>query len=257
MKKSKILKVNISVITMKKLVSLIKNHLQEIKGDYICFSNVHTTVMAYEREDYLKVQNSALLALPDGAPLSVIIKKRGFDESERVTGPDFMSEIFNISEKEGYSHFFYGSTKETLEELEKNLKSRFPKINIVGTISPPFRPLTKEENLSVINKINETNADFLWVGLGAPKQEIWMYNQKSKINSLMIGVGAGFDYHANKIKRAPLVMQRCSLEWLYRLYQDPKRLFKRYLETNTKFIFYVLKEIIFKRKNIDEMHSNS
>jgi len=247
MNKCKILKVDICVTNMKELLRFIDNHLREVKGEYLCFSNVHTTVMAQEEEDYLQVQNSSLLSLPDGGPLSVIAQKRGFKEAERVTGPDFMMEIFKVSEEKGYSHFFYGSTQETLDELKKNLRNRFPKLNIVGMISPPFRPLTEEESIKITNEINETNPDFLWVGLGAPKQEVWMYNHKSKINSLMVGVGAGFDYHANKIQRAPSIMQKYSLEWLYRLIQDPKRLFKRYLQTNTKFIFYILRDKISRR----------
>ncbi|MDP9724760.1 glycosyl transferase [Priestia megaterium] len=247
MKKCNILKVNICVTNMKELLKFIDKHLKEVKGEYLCFSNVHTTVMAEEEEEYLKVQNSSLLSLPDGGPLSVIAKKKGFKEAERVTGPDFMMEIFKVSQEKGYSHFFYGSTQETLDELKSNLKNKFPELNIVGMISPPFRSLTEEENIKITNDINKRNPDFLWVGLGAPKQEIWMYNHKNKINSLMVGVGAGFDYHANKIQRAPLIMQKYSLEWLYRLIQDPKRLFKRYLQTNTKFIFYILRDKISRR----------
>lgn len=154
-----------------------------------------------------------------------------------------MQKIFESSDSNGYRHYFYGSTEETLKKLRDKLQEKYPNINIVGMYSPPFRTLTEEEDNEIIKNINNTEADIVWVGLGAPKQEIWMNNHKNKIKGLMIGVGAGFDYHAGNIKRAPKWMQKCSLEWLYRLLQDPKRLFKRYFRTNTKFIKLVHKEL--------------
>lgn len=235
-----ILGVNINVTNMEETVSYIENNLQELKGNYICVSNVHTTVMSYEDKKYRNIQNSGAMALPDGGPLSVISRRRGFKEAERVTGPDLMEEIFKLSEKQGYKHYFYGSTQETLEELKVKLYNKFPKLKIVGMYSPPFRQLTDEEDKKIIEKINSSRPDFLWIGLGAPKQEIWMYEHKNKVNCLMLGVGAGFDYHADKISRAPRFMQKNNLEWVYRLVQEPKRLFKRYFVTNSKFILFLL-----------------
>lgn len=182
------------------------------------------------------------MALPDGKPLSVVAKKRGYVDAERVTGPDLMGEIFSISAKYGYKHFFYGSTENTLQMLKSELEKKYSGIQIVGMYSPPFRDLSEEEDRFVVDRINAAQADFVWVGLGAPKQEVWMWKHKDKINGLMIGVGAGFDYYARNIKRAPRWMQKLSLEWLYRLLQDPKRLFKRYLITNTKFLWLIGKQ---------------
>jgi len=235
-----ILGVDINVTNINHTVGYIKKNLSILKGNYICVSNVHTTVMSYENKDYRKIQNSGAMALPDGKPLSIVSKLRGFKDAERVTGPDLMGEIFKLSEEKRYSHYFYGSTQETLGELKIKLYEKYPYLNIVGMYSPPFRELTVAEDNDAIKMINESNADYIWVGLGAPKQEIWMYQHRHKVNSLMIGVGAGFDYYAEKIKRAPLWMQKWSLEWLYRLMQDPKRLFKRYFQTNTKYIIYAL-----------------
>ena len=158
----------------------------------------------------------------------------------RTTGPSLMGEIFQISAEKGYSHYFYGSTDETLKILKEKLEVRYPGIKIVGLYSPPFRPLTEEEDKMIVERINEAKPDFVWVGLGAPKQEKWMAAHQGKIDGLMIGVGAGFDYYAENIKRAPEWMQKSNLEWLYRLIQDPKRLFKRYLNTNTKFIWIAM-----------------
>ena len=133
--------------------------------------------------------------------------------------------------------FFFGATDETLQNLYNVLISTYPGIQIAGMYSPPFRQMTEEEDKAIIDRINETRPDFVWVGLGAPKQEKWMALHQGKIKGLMIGVGAGFDYHAGNIQRAPEWMQKKNLEWVYRLMQDPKRLFKRYWHTNIKFIW--------------------
>lgn len=235
-----ILGVSIAAINMKTALTYIQENLQELRGKYICIANVHTTVKSYEDEFYRNIQNQSVLTLPDGKPLSLVCKKRGFLQADRVTGPDLMGEIFKCSEEYGYTHYFYGSTPETVRILREKLESKYH-LSIAGMYSPPFRILTKEEDLDVIGEINQAQADFIWVGLGAPKQEQWMYDHREQVGGLMIGVGAGFDYFAGNIKRAPLWMQRCCLEWLYRLLQEPRRLFKRYLFTNTKFLWLVLR----------------
>ena len=148
-----------------------------------------------------------------------------------------MKEILKISSQEGYRHFFYGSTEKTLLKLSRTIERRYPDVQVAGMYSPPFRSLSKEEDEEIIRKINESEADFVWVGLGAPKQERWMAEHQGKVQGFMIGVGAAFDYLAGNIERAPMWMQKANLEWLYRLMQEPKRLFKRYFYTNTKFIW--------------------
>ncbi|GAA0077122.1 WecB/TagA/CpsF family glycosyltransferase [Clostridium sp. CTA-5] len=235
-----ILGVNIAVTNLNETVNYIEENLETLKGNYICVSNVHTTVTAYEDKEYRKIQNGGALALPDGKPLSVLSKKLGFKNAQRVTGPDLMGELFKESEEKGYNHYFYGSTEETLELLKVKLKEKYPKLNIVGMYSPPFKSEVSLEDEKILNEINSEKVDFLWIGLGAPKQEKWMSIHKGKVNAIMFGVGAGFDYYAEKIKRAPIWMQKCSLEWLYRLMQDPKRLLKRYVTTNSKFMYLTL-----------------
>ena len=232
-----IMGVNIAAINMEWLLDYLDKNLADIKGDYICVSNVHTTVTSYEDASYCAIQNGGLMAIPDGGPLSSIGRKRGCEKMERTTGPSLMGEIFKISAEKGYRHYFYGSTEETLELLYQKLNENYPGIQIAGMYSPPFRLMTEEEDKAIVERINELNSDFVWIGLGAPKQEKWMAEHQGKVNGLMIGVGAGFDYYAENIKRAPEWMQKSNLEWLYRLLQDPKRLFKRYLVTNTKFIW--------------------
>lgn len=232
-----ILGLNVAVTNMKETVQYIQDNLEKLRGKYICITNVHTTVMSYENEEYKNIQNNSALILPDGNPLSSISKKRGYKEAKRVTGPDLMGEIFKISEEKGYRHYFYGSTADTLNLLKVKLKEKYPKLNVVGMYSPPFKPNVTLENEEKLKEINDLKPDFIWVGLGAPKQEKWMSIHKDKLDGIMIGVGAGFDYFADKIKRAPKWMQKNSLEWFYRFLQEPKRLFKRYFVTNAKFIW--------------------
>ena len=177
------------------------------------------------------------MAIPDGGPLSSVGRKRGFSKMERTTGPDYLKEILKTSAEEGYRHFFYGSTDETLDKLQRHLKENYQGIQIAGMYSPPFRVLSESEDQEIIRMINESQADFVWIGLGAPKQERWMAAHQGKVKGFMVGVGAAFDYLAGNISRAPMWMQKGNLEWLYRLMQEPKRLFKRYFYTNTKFIW--------------------
>lgn len=232
-----IMGVNIAAINMDWLVKFTDKNLQQLAGDYMCVSNVHTTVVSYENPEYCSIQNGGIMAIPDGGPLSSIGKKRGCEEMERTTGPSYMEEIFKISVQKGYKHYFYGSTDDTLNKLKINLEKKYSGINIVGMYSPPFRPLNIDENIEIVDRINILKPDFVWIGLGAPKQEYWMAENQGKVRGFMVGVGAGFDYFAGNIKRAPKWMQNNNLEWLYRLIQDPRRLFFRYLKTNMKFIW--------------------
>ena len=239
---TEILKTNINVTNIDEAVGYIDKYLEQMRGEYICISNVHTTVTAYRDEEYRKVQNGSILNMPDGKPLSIVQKLRGYTQAGRVPGPDLMPAIFKLSEKRGYRHYFYGSTPETIEKLGIRLKEAYPRLQIVGMYSPPFRPMTVEEDAEIIEQINETKPDFIWVGLGAPKQERWMAEHKGKVNGIMLGVGAGFDFHAGTVLRAPRWMQEVCMEWLWRMMQDPKRLFPRYLDTNFSFLYYLMKE---------------
>lgn len=233
-----IMSVDIAAIDMKWLLRFTNRNIQSLSGDYMCVSNVHTTVTAWEDKDYCAIQNGGVMAIPDGGPLSSVGKRRGYKNMKRTTGPAYMGEIFKISTKKGYRHYFYGSTNETLEKLYKKLEHDYPGIQIVGMYSPPFRPLIESEDMAITEHINETEPDFLWIGLGAPKQEKWMADHQGRVKGFMVGVGAGFDYYAGNINRAPNWMQKHNLEWVYRLIQDPKRLFRRYWNTNTRFIWY-------------------
>ena len=253
---NRILGVNIAVTNMQDTIELILSQIDELKGKFICLSNVHTTVMSDQDEEYKKIQNAAFLALPDGSPLALLQRLRGYKGAEQVAGPDLMPALWKATENTGISHYFYGSRQETIDALKRELLKKYPRLAIAGMEAPPFRPLTEEEDREAVRKINESGAQIVWVGLGAPKQERWMYEHRSSVNALMLGVGAGFDFHAGTVKRAPAWMRNHYLEWLYRLTQDPKRLWKRYVETNGKFILLSIKDAFLWKKYVDSDRKN-
>lgn len=231
----------ISVMTREGLMKEIER-LNEMTGSsYITFSNVHVVVTGTKDEILRQAINEADVASPDGMPLVVAGKTRKLN-IERCTGPDMMRTVFEKGMAKGYSHYFYGSTEATLEVLEASMTERYPGNVIKGTCSPPFRPLTEEEDAAIVKEINDLDPDFVWVGLGAPKQEKWMHDHKTALKDcVMFGVGAAFDFHADKISRAPVWMQNSGLEWFYRLIKEPKRLFTRYMYTNFMFLVNMIR----------------
>ncbi|MBO6206678.1 MAG: WecB/TagA/CpsF family glycosyltransferase [Lachnospiraceae bacterium] len=237
-RRSPVLGVNYTTANITEVASYLISHSAELGGKYICFSNVHTTVMAADQPEYKEILNGSAMTFPDGMPIAKKIRQNGYYEAERVAGPDLMEELFRQSMGSGKKHYFYGSTETTVEKLKERLSERFPWMEIVGMVSPPFRELTEEEDDEAVRQINESGADFVWIGLGAPKQERWMKAHAGKIHAVMLGVGAGFDFHAGTIRRAPRIIQKLGLEWLYRLFQNPGRLFRRYFVTNIKFFLY-------------------
>lgn len=240
-KRAKIIGVPISAVNMESCVNAVFRDLDNTKGKYICVSNVHTTVMAHDDPKYFKVQAESFLSVPDGKPLSVVGRKQ-FPEMDRVTGPDLMRRIFEESKTRELRHFFYGNNEENLEKLIEALKKDYPWLNICGYEPSVFRDMTEKEEAELAQRINETKPDFVWVALGAPRQELFCNRLEGRINGLMVGVGGAFNILAGIVPEAPLWMQKLSLEWLYRLVQEPKRLFKRYFVTNTKFLWYLVTE---------------
>ncbi len=205
----------------------------------IMLVGIPAVISAKENQHIAQIYNTATIAAIDGMPIVNIGRKKGFN-CERCAAPDIMGLIFKESITHKKTHFFYGGkNEEVLEKLRTNLEKNYPGINIVGMYSPPFRPLTAEEDNQICEKINKLHPDFLWVGIGAPKQEIWMKEHQSKIKEVtMLGVGAGFDFYAETLKKAPRWMEEASLEWLYRLFKEPKRLWKRYILGALKYAYY-------------------
>lgn len=197
-------------------------------------------ISAKENPKVAEVYNKASFAAIDGMPIVRMAKKRGF-VVERCAAPDVMKSLMREGINQGKTHYFYGGKNEKILELiRKNLETDLPDIKIAGMFSPPFRPLTEDEDKKICEDINDKKPDFLWVGLGAPKQEIWMYEHRIKIhNTVMIGVGAGFDFLAGTLDKAPKWMEDASIEWLYRLFKEPKRLWRRYIIGGIKWLYYV------------------
>ncbi len=185
------------------------------------------------------------MATPDGAPVAWMLRKLGYASQQRINGPDLMWKYCEQAAQRGEAIYLYGGTPDTLEILQRRLAEIFPGLRIAGAYSPPFRAVTNEEDAADVRRINASGASTVWVSLGCPKQEKWMAAHRGRVNAVMIGVGAAFDYHAGTIKRAPTWMQNAGLEWLHRLCSEPRRLWRRYLVTNTLFMIGAAKQLIF------------
>lgn len=214
---------------------------------YVCICNVHSVVTAGQVAEFGHVVNEADMATADGAPVAWMLRKLGFAGQERINGPDLMWRYCAEAQVRGEPIFFYGSTEATLSRLKAKLLTAFPNLIVAGVISPPFRPLSPSEDLAIVNQVNASGAGVVFVSLGCPKQELWMDAHRGRIHAVMVGVGAAFDYHAGTIRRAPKWMQDCGLEWFYRLVSEPRRLWKRYLVTNTLFLLGAARQLVFKK----------
>lgn len=215
---------------------------------YVCVANVHMVMEAYDAPDFRRIVNTANLVTPDGMPLVWMLRRLGFPEQERVAGPDLTLRICEAASQEGVPVGFYGGTPEVLESLVTNLKRKYPTLKIAYAYSPPFRPLTPEEDTQVVEEINSSGTRILFVGLGCPKQERWMAAHKGRVQAVMIGVGAAFDFHAGRLPQAPAWMQRAGLEWLFRLLTEPRRLWRRYARHNPRFVILALMQLLGLRK---------
>jgi len=231
----------------------VYHNLLRNQSHYITVNNVHTVIEAVKSKKYKNVINSSLISLPDGKPLSIYSKLIGNKNINRIFGPTFFEKTLEWGQKDGFKHYLFGSSEETLKKMLKNIKIKYPNATICGYYSPPYKEkFTDEENNLFLQNMNESDADIFWISLGAPKQELWMYENYKKLNhGVMIGIGAGFSYLAGETKHAPKWMKDFALEWLYRLVQEPKRLWKRYLITNSLFIWYCLLEFLH-LKNFDD-----
>jgi N-acetylglucosaminyldiphosphoundecaprenol N-acetyl-beta-D-mannosaminyltransferase len=202
----------------------------------VCICNAHSVVTASSDTRFAQVLAGADLCTPDGAPVAWMLRRLGHAGQQRINGPDLMWRYCAAAAARGESVFLYGGNPATLQRLQQRLCAAFPGLVIAGAVSPPFRPLTPLEEQDTVAAINASGAGTVWVGLGCPKQELWMHAQRGRVQAVMVGVGAAFDYHAGTVRRAPPWMQRAGLEWLHRLASEPRRLWRRYLVTNTRFV---------------------
>jgi N-acetylglucosaminyldiphosphoundecaprenol N-acetyl-beta-D-mannosaminyltransferase len=244
-----VLGVGISVLNRRLGVERVVEALQRRQRGYICVTGVHGVMESQDDERVRVIHNRALLVTPDGMPMVWMGRLGGHREMARVYGPDLMLDVCAVSGQHGFRHFFYGGANGVAEELRRCLTRRFPDLTVVGTYEPPFRALNADEERALIQQVETEAPDILWVGLSTPKQEKFMaeYLPKLKV-TLMIGVGAAFDFHAGRVSQAPAWMQRSGLEWFYRLCREPRRLAKRYLRNNPRFVCLATAQLLGLRK---------
>lgn len=239
-----VLGVGISVLNLHSALDAIAEAIREKRKGYICVTGVHGVMEAQSDENFRHILNNAFLCTPDGMPMVWMGKIRGLTEMRRVYGPDLMLDVCAWSEKSGAKHFFYGGADGVADLLAKKLKEKFPKMEIAGAFTPPFRALNEMEFKDLQEKISAAKPDLFWVGLSTPKQEKFMAEFLPGLDTtLMIGVGAAFDFHSGRVKQAPRWMQCSGLEWSYRLLQEPRRLAKRYFRNNPLFALKILGQL--------------
>ena len=232
-----VLGVGISVLNLQTALAAIAEAVRERRKGYICVTGVHGVMEAQDDASFKKILNESFLCTPDGMPMVWAGKLNGQREMRRVYGPDLLLDVCAWSETSGAKHFFYGGADGVAELLAQKLKLKFPKLKIVGTFTPPFRALNADEENKLREQVAAARPDIFWVGLSTPKQEKFMAEFLPKLDAtLMIGVGAAFDFHSGRVKQAPRWMQRSGLEWLYRLCSEPRRLAKRYFKNNPLFM---------------------
>lgn len=202
----------------------------------VCVCSVHSVVTATRQPAFAHVLAAADMATPDGAPVAWMLRRLGVPGQRRINGPDLMIRYCELAMQTGTAIYLYGSTSETLTKLRKRLALEFPALRVAGAASPPFRTLTVQEDADHVREINASGAGVVFISLGCPKQELWMHAHRGKVNAVMVGVGAAFDFHAGILDRAPVWVREAGLEWLHRLSREPQRLWRRYLVTNTLFI---------------------
>lgn len=234
----------IDVMTWGDAVTIISRWAAARESRYVCICNAHSVVTTRTDLEFGNSVRNADMSTSDGMPVAWMIRHLLKQSQERINGPDLMWRYLADGAVNGGPVFLYGSSETTLDILKTRIMAQFPNVRIAGAYSPPFRTLTDEEDARIVEMINVSGATTVWVSLGCPKQEKWMASHRGRIQAVMIGVGAAFDYHAGSIKRAPLWMQRSGLEWLHRLASEPRRLWKRYLVTNTLFLALAARQIL-------------
>jgi N-acetylglucosaminyldiphosphoundecaprenol N-acetyl-beta-D-mannosaminyltransferase len=239
-----VLGVGVSAINIPIATEEIGRWIVEDRREYVCVTGMHGIVESSRDAELKRIHNRAGLVTPDGMPLVWLLWWYGHRVADRVYGPDFMSAVFERGVRGGWRHFLYGARPETLERLEANLRARFPGCLIVGKYSPPFGPISQEEDEKIVSAIQQSDADIVWVGLSTPKQEIWMAGHSSRLPAkALIGVGAAFDFHAGMVRQAPRFVQRSGFEWMFRLATEPRRLWRRYLGNIPVFVWQLMLQL--------------
>lgn len=238
--RANILGVGVSAVNMEMALATIDGWIADRAAHYVCVTPVHSIMECYDAPDVRHIYNRAGMVTPDGMPVVWLTRSAGHPHVRRVYGPDLMLALCAHSMARGYRHYFYGGADGVAEELARTLQARFPGLAVAGWESPPFRDLSAQEDAAVCARIRAAQPDIVWVGLGAPKQERWMAGHVTQLGvPALIGVGAAFDFLTGRKPQAPRWMQRSGLEWLFRLASEPRRLFRRYLSANSRFLWLI------------------
>jgi N-acetylglucosaminyldiphosphoundecaprenol N-acetyl-beta-D-mannosaminyltransferase len=239
-----VLGVKISAINMKLAVELADQWVAKGNPGYGCVTGVHGVMEAQADSEFLQILNHACINTPDGMPMSWVGHLQGFREMNRVFGPDFMAGMCRLSVERGYRNFLYGGKPGVAELLSETLRRKFPGLQVVGTYTPPFRSLTLVEEEEILERVAESRPDILWVGLSTPKQERFMAQYVDRLQvPLLVGVGAAFDYHTGSIRDCSEWIKRAGLQWMHRLIQNPRHLWRRYLRNNPAFLWHIAWQI--------------
>jgi len=245
MRRQNILGVGVSAANMTSAVRCIQDWIDADQRQYVCVTGVHGVMECLRSVELRRIHNAAGMVTPDGMPLVWLLKANGHKESDRVCGPELMPRLVIDGQGRGDRHFLYGSTDEVLRRMKRRFLELAPQARIVGTFAPPFRPLTEAEDAAVVEYINTSSPDIVWVGLSTPKQELWMAAHRPVLDAAaVIGVGAAFDIHAGTRRRAPYFLRRSGFEWMWRLLTEPRRLWRRYLLNNPAFVALIALQLM-------------
>jgi N-acetylglucosaminyldiphosphoundecaprenol N-acetyl-beta-D-mannosaminyltransferase len=237
-----VLGIHVSVTNLDRTVETLADWIDAGERQLVCVSDMNALLHARADARLTEVYNTSGLTVPDGMPLVWAGRRAGFGEMGRVAGPDLLERVLAEAADRGWTQYFYGGAEGVAEELRERFQNRHPALKVVGVECPPYRALTAAEDAGTVARMNEARPDIVWIGLGAPKQERWMADHRDRLNAaILIGVGAAFDFHTGRLDRAPGWMQRAGLEWSYRLYKEPRRLWKRYVLGIPRFLFGVLR----------------
>ncbi len=240
-----VLGVGLSPINRAEAAALVLSAARRRQRGYVCVTGVHGVMESHDDARLKAIHNGAFLCTPDGMPMVWMGKLQGHPRMGRVYGPDLMLDVCAGSLREGLRHFFYGGANGAAADLKTCLCKRFPGLQVVGTYEPPFRPLLPPELEDLKRQVAAARPDFFWVGLSTPKQERFMAEHVALLDTtLLLGVGAAFDFHTGRVRQAPRWMQRSGMEWFYRLVCEPRRLWKRYFKNNPRFLFHAALQLL-------------
>ncbi|WP_327633752.1 WecB/TagA/CpsF family glycosyltransferase [Kribbella sp. NBC_00482] len=238
-----VLGIHVSVTNLDHTVGAFASWIERAERQLVCVTDMNALLHARADARLTEVYNTSGLTVPDGMPLVWAGHRAGFEEMDRVAGPDLIERVLAEAADRGWTQYFYGGAEGVADELRERFQERHPALKVVGVECPPYRALTDAEDAETVARMNEARPDIVWVGLGAPKQERWMADHRDRLNAtILIGVGAAFDFHTGRLDRAPYWMQRAGLEWSYRLYKEPRRLWKRYVLGIPRFLLGILRQ---------------